>query len=73
MAFLTCHPACGRGGQLQWDRWMLRSPCLLCEMQHIEIVIINKGEPPTFEEELAQDVIQIIRVFSARLYGRPVE
>jgi hypothetical protein len=41
----------------------------LCEMQNIEIVIINKGEPPTFEEELAQDVIEIITVFSARLYG----
>lgn len=41
----------------------------LCEIQNIEIVIINKGEPPTFEEELAQDVIEIITVFSARLYG----
>jgi putative resolvase len=41
----------------------------LCEMQNIEIVIINKGEPPTFEEELAQDVLEIITVFSARLYG----
>jgi hypothetical protein len=37
--------------------------------QNIEIVIINKGEPPSFEEELAQDVIEIITVFSARLYG----
>ena len=42
----------------------------LCEIQNIEIVIINKGEPPSFEEELAQDVIEIITVFSARLYGR---
>ena len=41
----------------------------LCEIQNIEIVIINKGDPPTFEEELAQDVIEIITVFSARLYG----
>jgi len=24
-----------------------------CEIQNIEIVIINKGEPPSFEEELA--------------------
>jgi hypothetical protein len=38
----------------------------LCEIQNIEIVIINKGEPPTFEEELAQDVIEIITVFSAK-------
>ncbi len=33
------------------------------------IVIINKGEQPSFEEELAQDVLEIITVFSARLYG----
>ena len=41
----------------------------LCELQGIEIVIIHKGEQPSFEEELAQDVIEIITVFSARLYG----
>jgi predicted site-specific integrase-resolvase len=41
----------------------------MCELQNIEIVIINKGDPPTFEEELASDVIEIITVFSARLYG----
>ena len=41
----------------------------LCEIQGIEIVIIHKGDPPTFEEELAQDVLEIITVFSARLYG----
>jgi predicted site-specific integrase-resolvase len=41
----------------------------LCELQNIEIVIINKGEQPSFEEELAKDVIEIITVFSARLYG----
>jgi len=38
-------------------------------MQGIEIVIIHKGDQPTFEEELAQDVLEIITVFSARLYG----
>lgn len=41
----------------------------LCEAQGIEIVIINQGEQPSFEEELAQDVLEIITVFSARLYG----
>jgi putative resolvase len=41
----------------------------LCEVQGIEIVIINKGDEPSFEEELAQDVLEIITVFSARLYG----
>lgn len=41
----------------------------LCELQGIEIVIIHQGEQPTFEEELAQDLLEIITVFSARLYG----
>jgi putative resolvase len=41
----------------------------LCEAKHIEIVIINKGDEVSFEEELAQDVLEIITVFSARLYG----
>jgi predicted site-specific integrase-resolvase len=41
----------------------------MCEAQQIEVVIINKGEAPSFEEELAQDVLEIITVFSARLYG----
>lgn len=41
----------------------------LCEAKHIEVVIINKGDEISFEEELAQDVLEIITVFSARLYG----
>ena len=41
----------------------------LCEMQGIEVVIIHQGERPSFKEELAQDVLEIITVFSARLYG----
>ena len=41
----------------------------LCEQQGIEVVIIHQGEQPGFEEELAQDVLEIITVFSARLYG----
>lgn len=41
----------------------------LCEARQIEVVIINKGEDVSFEQELAQDVLEIITVFSARLYG----
>ena len=40
----------------------------MCEAQQIEVVIINKGDQPSFEQELAQDVLEIITVFSARLY-----
>ncbi|RPI30592.1 MAG: IS607 family transposase [Chloroflexota bacterium] len=42
----------------------------LCEAFNTEVVIINQGEPPlSLEEELTQDVIEIITLFSARLYG----
>jgi predicted site-specific integrase-resolvase len=41
----------------------------LCEQFGTEIVIINRTEDATFEEDLAQDVLEIITVFSARLYG----
>lgn len=41
----------------------------LCEAKQIEVVLINKGDDVSFEEELAQDVLEIITVFSARLYG----
>lgn len=41
----------------------------LCEAKQIEVIIINKGDEVSFEEELAQDVLEIITVFSARLYG----
>ena len=42
----------------------------LCELKGIEIVIINKGEQPSFEEELTSDVMEIMTVFCAKLYGR---
>ena len=41
----------------------------LCESRGIEVVIINQGTEPSFEEDLAKDVLEIITVFSARLYG----
>ena len=42
----------------------------ICEAKNVEVIIINQGdEAPSFEEELAKDVLEIITVFSARLYG----
>ncbi len=41
----------------------------LCEAKQVEVVIVNQGEDTTFEEDLAMDVLEIITVFSARLYG----
>lgn len=41
----------------------------VCEYHEIEVIILNKKEDATFEEDLASDVLEIITVFSARLYG----
>ena len=41
----------------------------LCTMKQIEVVIMNQGNEPSFEEDLAADVLESITVFSARLYG----
>ena len=41
----------------------------ICAAKKVEVVILNQGEDTTFEEDLAQDVLEIITVFSARLYG----
>jgi excisionase family DNA binding protein len=42
----------------------------ICEAKGVEVILLNQGEDTTFEEDLAKDVLEIITVFSARLYGR---
>ncbi|BAY48023.1 resolvase-like protein [Scytonema sp. HK-05] len=42
----------------------------ICEEMETEVVIINKSaEELSFEQELVQDMIELVTVFSARLYG----
>ena len=41
----------------------------LCAAKNVAIEILNKTEDSTFEEDLAKDVLEIITVFSAKLYG----
>ena len=41
----------------------------ICEAKGVEVLILNRGEDTRFEEDLAKDVLEIITVFSARLYG----
>lgn len=41
----------------------------LCEQFGTEVVILNSSQDSTFEDDLVQDVLEIITVFSARLYG----
>ena len=34
-----------------------------------EVIVVNASEDSTFEEDLANDVVEIVTVFSAKLYG----
>ena len=42
----------------------------LCKLKDIEVEIINQSENESKEEELVKDVLQVITVFSSRLYGQ---
>lgn len=42
----------------------------LCNIYDVEVEIINVGDELNLNEELAKDVLEIITVFSARLYGK---
>ena len=41
----------------------------LCELHNVEITIINQSINKNYQEELVEDVLSIITVFSAKLYG----
>ncbi|MDD5272789.1 MAG: IS607 family transposase [Methylovulum sp.] len=41
----------------------------ICEIKSVQVIILNRGEDAAFEEDLAKDVLEIITVFSAGLYG----
>ena len=41
----------------------------ICSHVGCEIVVINASEDSSYEEDLTRDVLEIITVFSARLYG----
>jgi putative resolvase len=42
----------------------------ICKYHNVEIIVVNDDdESKTYEEELVQDVLSVITVFSARLYG----
>lgn len=54
------------------DRWLRCGAELVLaigEAKDVEVLILNRGEDTSFEEDLAKDVLEIITVFSARLYG----
>ncbi|MBM7555528.1 recombinase family protein, partial [Halanaerobacter jeridensis] len=41
----------------------------MCELNDVKIEIINHTEDKSYQEELVEDVLSIITVFSAKLYG----
>ncbi|CAM4295637.1 IS607 family transposase [Bacillus mobilis] len=41
----------------------------MCRWHNIDVIILNDEENKTYEEELVEDVLSIITVFSAKLYG----
>ena len=42
----------------------------ICELHNVVVEIINQTKDKTFECELADDLISLVTVFSARLYGK---
>lgn len=42
----------------------------VCKLHSVEIIIINKSNEQTDEEELVEDILNIIHVFSYRLNGK---
>jgi predicted site-specific integrase-resolvase len=40
----------------------------ICQAKEVKVVIMNQGEDTTLEEDLASDVLEIMTIFSARLY-----
>lgn len=41
----------------------------ICKYHNIEIIVLNEDKHKLYEEELVEDVLSIITVFSAKMYG----
>lgn len=41
----------------------------MCKWHDVEVIVVSEDESKTYEEELVDDVLSIITVFSAKLYG----
>lgn len=42
----------------------------ICHLKHIEIVTLHQQEARKFEHELVEDVLAILTVYSAKIYGK---
>ena len=45
----------------------------ICEAKEVEIVIINRGEDASFEENLAKDILEITTIFSEKYDLRSIK
>ncbi len=69
---LICHQEVGRIVVTHKDRLLRFGSELIfsiCSHVGCEVVVINASEDSSYEEDLTRDVLEIITVFSARLYG----
>ncbi len=41
----------------------------ICKAKNVDVVILNQGEDRTLEEDFAKDMLEIITVIGAHLYG----
>ncbi|WP_071394989.1 IS607 family transposase [Bacillus tuaregi] len=41
----------------------------ICEFHDVKIEVINQTEDKTYEQEMVEDILSILTVFSSRLYG----
>jgi len=42
----------------------------ICKLHNVEIIVINKSEDKTDEQEMIEDIMNIIHVFSCRMNGK---
>jgi len=42
----------------------------ICKVKEVSLVILNKEKEKNFEEELTEDVLSILTVFCAKIYGK---
>jgi putative resolvase len=43
---------------------------MICEFSDVAVVVLDEKQDISFEQQLAQDLIELITVFSSRVYGR---
>ncbi|WP_129600741.1 IS607 family transposase [Anaerophilus nitritogenes] len=41
----------------------------ICKKFNVEVIVMNNAEEKTYEQEMVEDLMTIVHVFSARLYG----